>query len=140
MKKSWFLIIMLIFAGVFITSGILLAANIPETIVIDGQSYKKDIKGPVNFGHKKHFKDYKLKCTECHHEYKEGENVWKAGKPVKKCGECHDPVKSEGNVKKLMLAYHKNCQGCHEEKAKEGIKAPSKTKCAECHQEKEKSE
>ena len=53
----------------------------------------------------------------------------------KKCGECHDPAKSEGNVKKLMVAFHKNCQGCHTEKSKEGIKVPDKKKCKECHQE-----
>jgi hypothetical protein len=138
MKKGFLFLAILICAGLFLTSGVLIAAKIPDEIIIDGQSYKKDIKGPVNFSHKKHFKDYKVKCTECHHDYKDGENVWKAGKPVKKCEECHDPAKSEGNVKKLMLAYHKNCQECHKEKAAEGIKTPDKKKCADCHQEKSK--
>lgn len=135
MKKGFLLTVTLICVGLFLTSGILIAANIPEEIAIEGKSYAKDKKGPVNFTHKKHFKNYKVKCTECHHEYKDGENVWKANQPAKKCGECHDPAKSESNVKKLMVAFHKNCQGCHTEKSKEGIKTPDKKKCKECHQE-----
>lgn len=134
MKKGLLLIFTLVCTGLFLTSGILSAANIPETIVVDGQSYEKNKMGPVNFNHKKHFKDYKIKCTDCHHEYEEGKNVWKATKPAKKCDECHNPAKSEGNVKKLMMAFHNNCQGCHTEKSKEGIKTPDKKKCNECHQ------
>ena len=138
MKKGLFLIITLICAGLFLSSGVLIAADIPETIVIDGKSYKKDIKGPVKFNHAKHSKEYGAACTDCHHDYVDGANVWKEGDPVKKCDACHDPLKSEGNVKKLMLAYHKNCQGCHKEKANEEIKPPTK-KCEGCHQKVEKS-
>jgi hypothetical protein len=133
MRKSWFLFIVLICVGLFITSGIIIAADLPETIVIDGKSYKKDIKGPVNFNHAKHNNELKIGCQDCHHEYENGVNTWKEGDQVKKCAECHDPLKNEGNKKKLMLAYHKNCQNCHKEKAKEGSEAPTK-KCEGCHQ------
>jgi hypothetical protein len=61
--------------------------------------------------------------------------MWKEGSPVKKCVECHDPLKNEGKVKKLMLAFHKNCKDCHKKAAdEEGKEAPHK-KCEGCHQE-----
>ena len=134
MKKGLFLIISLTVAGLFIFSGLLTAADAPETIVIDGKNYKKDIKGPVTFHHAKHNSDYGLACTECHHVYVDGENVWKEGDNVDTCDKCHDPLKSDGNVKKLMLAFHNNCKDCHKKAAKEeGKKAPYK-KCDECHE------
>ena len=138
MKKGLLLIVILACAGLFLTSGVLIAADIPDTIVIDGKSYTKDIKGPVIFNHGKHSKEYGAVCTDCHHNIVDGKNVWKEGDEVKKCIDCHDPAKKEGNVLKLMMAYHKNCQDCHTEKSKEGIKTPNKTKCVECHQEKSK--
>ena len=133
MRKGWFLTMMLVCAGMLITSGILTAADFPEEIVIDGKAYKKDMKGPVNFAHSKHATDYGFECSECHHRYENGENIWNAGDEVKKCAECHDAAKSEGNVKKLMTAYHNNCKNCHKEKNKEGKNAPDK-KCEGCHQ------
>ncbi len=120
-----------------ITSGIIFAVDAPEKIVIDGKNYKKDIKGPVTFSHSKHNKEYGVKCLECHHDYKDGVNIWKEGNEVKKCSECHDANITEGNVKKLMMAFHDNCKNCHKEKAKEGIDAPEK-KCESCHSEKAK--
>ena len=133
MRKGLFLFIMLVCAGMLTTSGILTAADFPEKIVIDGKGYKKDMKGPVNFNHSLHATDYGVECTECHHRYENGENVWNAQDEVKKCSECHDAAKSEGNVKKLMTAYHNNCKNCHKEKSKEGKNMPDK-KCEGCHQ------
>jgi len=139
MKKGLFLIITLILIGLFCSAGMLTAADTPDTlkeiIVIDGKNYKKDIKGPVNFNHAKHNVEFKVACTECHHEYKDGnkdENLWKKGDPVEKCSKCHDPLKKDGNVKKLMKAFHDNCKKCHKKLAAEGKKAPGK-KCVVCH-------
>jgi predicted CXXCH cytochrome family protein len=86
--------------------------------------------------HKKHSADYKIACAECHHVYEGGKNVFKEGDPVQKCSGCHDAVKSEGKVKKLMLAYHKNCQGCHKEMNKAGEKTGPTRKCNDCHAKK----
>lgn len=133
MKKGLFLILMLTIAGIFISSGIITAADSQDKMIIDGKSYKKDIKGPVSFEHAKHNKEYGVSCDECHHVYQDGANTWKEGDPVKKCGECHDPDKKEGNVKKLMMAFHGNCKDCHKKMAKEqGKNAPYK-KCEDCH-------
>ena len=137
MRKCWFLIMVLACAGLLVTSGILVASDFPDEIVIDGKNYKKDIKGPVKFNHYKHVADIGIDCTECHHEYKDGKNVWEAGNDVKNCDQCHDPNKSEGNKKKLMMAFHNNCKNCHKEKNKEGSNAPDKN-CEGCHQEQSK--
>jgi cytochrome c553 len=88
---------------------------------------------PVTFSHAKH-KD--AKCTDCHHEYKDGKNVWKEGQEVKKCSACHK-LKDEGKVVKLEKAYHNLCQNCHKALKKENKKT-GPTACAKCHPKKEK--
>lgn len=109
----------------------------PEEIVIDNPVYETDRKGSVYFSHLVHYDDYGVACEDCHHEYEGGENVWTEGDPVKKCGSCHDPSKSKGHVKKLSIAFHKNCKACHENLFKEDITkdAPFKN-CYDCHERK----
>lgn len=143
MNKRGTTLLMVIFTGLlFLVVGALTAADkpsdVPDDIMIDNQGYKKNTKGPVRLSHKKHGTDYKVACTECHHEYEKDKNVWKEGLPVKKCGECHNPLKKEGKVYKLNLAYHKNCKNCHRDlmkKEMKGKKLPYK-KCKDCHQKK----
>ena len=121
-----------VFAGV----GILIATDIPDEIPIKSDAFTTYKKGPVPFTHKKHNVDYKITCAECHHVYKEGKNIYKEGDPVKKCSACHDPLKSNGEVKKLMLAYHKNCMGCHKALEKAAKKTGPTKKCNDCHENK----
>jgi Class III cytochrome C family len=132
-KRPLALALLMVGALLFVTAGVLTAAQkIPDVIIIENK-YKDDKKGPVKYSHKKHEEEYKVACTECHHDYKDGKNVWKDTDPVKKCSECHDPEKKQGNADKLNLAFHKNCQGCHKElKDKKG---PYKN-CNDCHQKK----
>jgi len=122
----------------FLAVGVLVAADVPEEITIQNTGYKRDKKGPVHFSHKKHQVDYKLACTECHHNYENGKNVWKEGDPVKHCKQCHNPLKKQGKVPKLQIAYHKNCKNCHKHLAKAGKKAGPYKKCSQCHQKKKK--
>jgi len=136
MKKGLFTLFMIaITALTFVAVGALTAADVPDEVTIENEGYKKDKKGAVKLSHKKHSTEYKVACTECHHEYKDSKNIWKEGNPVKKCGECHDSLKKEGKGKKLQNAYHRNCKNCH--KALEGKKAPFK-KCNDCHEKKSK--
>lgn len=135
MKKGRPMLVLAVFAGlVFLALGVLTAADVPDDILIENEGYKSDRKGPVKFSHKKHSTDYGAVCTDCHHEYEDGKNVWKEGQPVKKCSACHDPQKTEGDVKKLQTAYHTNCKDCH--KQHQDKNAPYK-KCNDCHQKKE---
>lgn len=110
---------------------------VPEDIVLNNEGYKTDRKGPVDFPHLSHIEDYGVSCNECHHDYKEGKNVWKEGDPVEKCVFCHSPLESKGNVKKLSIAFHKNCKTCHRNALKDGVSedAPFKS-CYDCHNRK----
>jgi hypothetical protein len=121
---------MALFAGV----GFIVATDVPDELSIKSDAFPKFKKGAVKFSHKKHNMDYKVACNECHHVYDGGKNVYKEGDPVQKCQACHDPVKSEGEVKKLMLAFHGNCQGCHKELKKAGKNTGPTTKCNDCHE------
>ena len=133
MKKRILSLTILAFtAFLFVAVGILTAADVPETVVIDSKGYKQDKKGPVTLNHKKHIEEYDVACDECHHVYSDGKNVWKEGDEVKKCDACHNPEKSEGNVKKLQTAFHNNCKNCHKEV---GGEAPYK-KCNDYHAKK----
>jgi hypothetical protein len=104
-----------------------LTINTPEI-------FKEKKQAPVTFNHAKH-KDQV--CTNCHHEYKDGQNVWKEGQEVKKCSACHKD-KDEGKAVKLYSCYHKkeaehsSCVGCHT-KLKADNKKTGPTACPKCH-------
>jgi len=134
MKKNSLTIFLVVFSGLIIlTFGTLIAADDPDEVTIQNQGYKKDQKGAVHLSHKKHNTEYQVVCTECHHDYKDGKNIWKEGDPVKKCIECHDPNKSEGKKKRLQLAFHTDCKDCHTAEKKAGKKNAPTTKCTDCH-------
>ena len=95
----------------FFAAGGLIANEIPDFIELDQDLYKSNRKGPVPFEHGMHTEDYEVVCNKCHHIYKDGNNVWKEADPVQKCEACHDPSESKGDIKKLRLAFHKNCKG-----------------------------
>ena len=138
MNKKILSILAVVFTGLlFLAAGALTAADVPDELCISEKGYQADKKGPVKLTHKKHSVDYKVACTDCHHDYKDGKNVWKEGAPVKKCIACHDPLNKKGKVDKLQVAYHKNCKNCHKALIKEGKskKAPFK-KCNDCHEKK----
>jgi hypothetical protein len=134
-KRPLALTLLMVAALLFVAAGVLAATQqLADEITIENK-YKDDKKGPVKLTHKKHAEEYKVACAECHHEYKDGKNVWKDTDPVKKCSSpsCHDTEKKQGNADKLNLAFHKNCQTCHKElKGKQG---PYKN-CNDCHQKK----
>jgi hypothetical protein len=113
------------------------AQEVPKELKIENEGYPADKKGGVSFSHEKHVKEYKAACTDCHHEIKDGQNVWKEGDFVKKCSECHDLAQKQGKVMKLQNAYHRNCKNCHKAYLAEhpDSKAPYK-KCNDCHEKK----
>jgi len=113
------------------------AVKMPDKdLVIDSKDvYKKKKKSPVIFPHKKH---KEFKCVQCHHEIKDGKNVWKEGQEVKKCSVCHK-LKKDGKVKKLEKAYHDQCIKCHKKfKKKRGKDKTGPTSCSKCHPKKKK--
>jgi len=108
--------------------------EMPENIILDQVMCGKNRRGPVEFAHLCHAEDYALSCDECHHDYVDGENIWKEGDWINKCIECHDPCESDGEVKKLKMAFHKNCIGCHRKIKREwgSTDAPFRV-CKDCH-------
>ena len=89
-----------------------------DLILLNNQGYKKKRKGPVEFTHKKHVYQYKLFCWDCHHDYKDGQNVWVPWGETKRCNQCHDPKSKEHNKIMLQKAFHYQCKGCHKDLAK----------------------
>lgn len=130
----------------FVAAFVVIAADVPETIVIESSLWPNPTKGLVTFSHQKHSTDYKVACTECHHKYENGTNVWKEGDPVKKCDECHtEPtIKREKKLPEdqkklnLKLAFHNNCVGCHKAYKKEHKGSKPPTSCSKCHPKKKK--
>jgi predicted CXXCH cytochrome family protein len=131
-KKILFLIAGIVSISLVAGIDILVATDAPEEIIL-GDGFDFMMKPAVTFSHKKHAVDYKLACTDCHHIFKDGKNVFKEGDPVQKCLACHDPTESKGNVMKLRLAFHKNCMDCHKEMEKAGKNADPTQKCDDCH-------
>ena len=108
--------------------------EVPDEISINNPIYNTDRKGSVLFSHSEHADGYVESCDGCHHEYKDGQNIWEEGQPVKKCSSCHDPSKRDGRTRKLNIAYHKNCKGCHRELAREGGTQAPYRQCTDCHE------
>lgn len=112
------------------------ATKMPEKdLVLKSSLFKKMKKTPVVFAHKKH---KEFKCTRCHHEMKDGKNVWKKGQEVKRCDQCHK-LKKKDKTKKLEKAYHDQCIKCHKKLKKErGKDKTGPTACTKCHPKKKK--
>ncbi|MBI5251608.1 MAG: cytochrome c3 family protein [Desulfomonile tiedjei] len=106
------------------------ATKMPEQDLVINTTdvFKEKKKAPVNFSHPKH---KALKCIDCHHEYKDGKNVWQEGQEVKKCGACHK-FEAQDKIVKLEKAYHDQCINCHK-KFKAEKKTTGPTACAKCH-------
>lgn len=137
--KIIFLFILIMPCSIFFSTNALIAdidsEELPDEILIDNDEYKQNRKGPVLFSHLSHAEDYDVSCEECHHDYYDGENAWKEGDPVIKCIECHDPTDSDDEVKKLKIAYHRNCIGCHKNVVEEEISEDApRTRCYDCHE------
>jgi hypothetical protein len=144
MRKSRLLTcVMVAVLVVFAASFVVIAADTtaPETITIKSKLWATPTKAPVEFTHKKHAEDYKIACTDCHHVFKDGQNVWKQGDPVQKCEECHNEPTIQGEKKlpeaqqklNLKLAYHDNCVGCHQKLKKDKPDTKAPVTCIGCH-------
>lgn len=122
------------------------AADVPDVITLKSTLWEEHTKSPVTFTHEKHSKEYDIACTECHHVYKDGKNVWQEGDPVQKCQECHDEptvvgerrLSEEEQQRNLKLAFHENCLGCHRKLKMKDRQRDIPTTCTDCHPREEK--
>ena len=149
MKRSLLVLTALAMGVVFVFAVAYASQQAPDTITMDSKVFAKHTKSLVTFSHKKHHEDYKLPCTDCHHHYEGGKNVWKEGDEVQKCTACHSEAKAstakEGEpklsqkeeIKKYYYsAIHENCVGCHMDLKKEA-KPTGPTACKDCHAKKQ---
>jgi hypothetical protein len=150
MKKQTVLALIISAMGVaFVFAPVYATQQAGDTIVMDSAVFGTHTKALVTFTHKKHSVDHKLPCTDCHHTYKEGKNVWKEGDEVQKCTACHSEArasKAKGGepelsqreeIKKYYYsAIHENCVGCHKDLKKEA-KPAGPTVCKDCHAKKQ---
>ncbi|MEW6666484.1 MAG: cytochrome c3 family protein [Thermodesulfobacteriota bacterium] len=106
-----------------------------DVLTLDNKGYKSDRKGAVTFTHLKHAMEYRVSCWDCHHEYKDGKNIWSPWGETQQCVQCHDPAKSKDKVMNLQKAYHLNCKTCHQNLAAQKKKTGPHKKCLGCHKE-----
>ncbi len=124
-------------------------SGLADIITMKNPAYKKHKKSIVLFTHKKHVKEYKIGCGQCHHD-KDGTplNDLKDNDKVDSCIECHSKIGQAPrpkDKKKLSLeekleyhaeAIHENCIKCHKEfNKKNGTKA-APASCSKCHPKK----
>jgi len=107
-----------------------------DSIKLDYKGYKKDRKGSVKFDHRKHAWEYEVFCWECHHDYKDGKNIYSAWNVTDKCNKCHDPLKEQDKAMKLQKAFHLSCKNCHVERAIFNKEPRAYRKCVKCHEKK----
>ena len=138
MKRKLAAALVVLLSGlVFVAVGVLTAADVADEFKIYTSGYPEKKRGAVAFTHAKHVKDHAVACDECHHDYKDGKNLWKEGDPVQKCCACHDPgADKEATPRNLERAYHNNCRDCHRAFLKENPDSKVPAKCTECHERK----
>ncbi len=107
-----------------------------DIITLDYKNYEKDRKAPVQFTHRKHAGEYKIFCWECHHDYKDGKNIYSAWGTTQKCNDCHDPLEKQKKAMKLQTSFHLSCKSCHEERAIYDKEPRAYRKCVKCHEKK----
>jgi len=126
----------------------------PENILLNhdiscfqGNATGTKERSPVMFTHETHMEE--LECLDCHHLYKNGENVLdesdlEEGNPNINCCSCHNSTTKIN----LENAFHSSCIPCHNENSKKfwiprkGIQwkafittsdQQAPTLCGECH-------
>lgn len=115
--------------------------NVADMVTIKAALWPTPTKAPVEFSHKKHNEEYKIECAHCHHKFEGGKNVWKQGDAVQKCDACHTEPTIQGENKlppdqqklNLKLAFHKDCQGCHQKLKKDKPDTKAPVTCTGCH-------
>jgi c(7)-type cytochrome triheme protein len=147
MRRGYFLVWMSILGIVGLLWAVNLEAQPDDISLDDNEVFTSRSRPAVEFPHLRHFDDASIECSECHHRFKDGENIVDEGELEEdaegiKCSSCHkgeagfrfkpdlDPTK-----RTLQQAYHRMCTSCHRQLKKENKTAGSVT-CGGCHPKK----
>lgn len=81
------------------------------------------------FVHDEHNEKAELEdsCNLCHHMYEDGVRLEDDDSIGIPCSDCH-MLEAQGDQPGLRLAYHRQCKGCHVDRAMGPVA------CGECHQ------
>jgi hypothetical protein len=99
-----------------------------DMVTVDPGPFENPQRAPSVFRHEEHNLNADIwDCNVCHHVYDdEGNLVEDESSEDQSCSECHG-LQDDGRQPGLMKAFHRNCKGCHTEKAKGPVM------CGECH-------
>ena len=143
-----FISILFLMLGVAFAQG-----NFPDVIEFNGAAdgggskdiYPTTYSGPVQFQHKKHQVDYKLQCSDCHHDNDAVMIMNSESTESLRCGTCHkkeglirgpiaeNAVSDDDLIAHRVNALHLLCRGCHKKHnaTVHVVKAPES--CRICH-------
>jgi len=119
-------VLLMILMTVFMAGAILCAQE--EVLNLKHGAFGERQRHGVTFSHSTHFAT--IDCTECHHFYVNGQNVWNESLETN-CAACHG-LKAEGSKGGLMKAFHQGCMGCHR-KVKSAAGKTLPVMCGQCH-------
>lgn len=125
MKKSNVLMVIAGLTGLFVAG---LAYAQDDIQWLEHDIFMNRERPAAAFPHTLHADDLELDCLDCHHIYKDGENVWDESE-ISDCTACHS-LEADGKIMSAMKAFHANCKGCHLEQNKGPVT------CGECHPKK----
>jgi len=125
----------------------------PDVIEFDGAAdgggsqniHPSTYTGPVTFQHRKHQVDYKLQCSDCHHDGDAVKIMNSESTKSLRCGTCHKkeglvrgPIAENAMSDDELIAHRPNalhllCRGCHKKHnaTVHVVKAPES--CRICH-------
>jgi hypothetical protein len=127
-KKNMALYIAFVGLASLVIFGVAYAQD--DTIWLEHDIFVGRERPGVTFPHALHADELGLDCLECHHIYKNGENIWDDSEETD-CTACHG-LKAEGKKMSADKALHTNCKGCHTREGKGYVT------CGECHPWKKK--
>ena len=127
-KKNMALYIALVGLASLVVFGAAYAQD--DTIWLEHDIFVKRERPGVSFPHALHADELGIDCLECHHIYKNDENLWDDSEETD-CTACHG-LKREGEKLSAEQAFHTNCKGCHTKQGKGPVT------CGECHPWKKK--
>lgn len=130
LMKQLHLIVAVVFIGILVTwPAWSQEEEVQEGIMeLKSRGFSQYFQPPVRFDHYLH--ETLLRCRVCHHDF----NVFSDRNfgEGSKCATCHKEKLKKDIPVPLLMAYHKQCIGCHENYLKWGRRS-GPVMCGICH-------
>ncbi len=130
LMRQLHLIVAVVFIGILITwPAWSQEEEVQEGIMeLKSRGFSQRYQPPVRFDHYLH--ETLLRCRVCHHDF----NVFSDRNfgEGSKCATCHKEQLKKDIPVPLLMAYHKQCIGCHENYLKWGRRS-GPVMCGICH-------